>query len=114
LLDSTIAATWWDAVQYGQKGFAAGQGNALDLVDLGPTVDALFNAPTRWGVTIPIHFGNIWNSLVTASPTSRVKLVALPNFIIAPQFMIPDGKPMNKWTWYNDFFVTIAYRIGGS
>lgn len=111
------AVTWWDAVSWGQKGVNVGLAGAKDYIDLGPAMAVANGASPRWGQAIPLHVGNIWNSATSSLPPSTAahfNLVTLPNVTVSPLFLVPDHKPITKWTWSNDFQVVVAYRIGGS
>lgn len=111
------ACTWWDAFSYGQAGMSAGKAGALDYVDLGPGVGVANDKRPRWGQTVAIHVGNIWNTLTGHLPAgvgSHVHFVALPKITVAPVFLLPERLPLNKWTWREDFQVAIAYKFGGT
>lgn len=113
----TYATTWWDMVSFGQAGINIGAANAHDYIDLGPTVNAGNALVTRYGLSIPIHIGNIWNDSskhLPASIASRVRLASIPNMTIAPQFFWPQDGNMSDWTFLKDFMLSIAYRYGGS
>lgn len=111
------AATWWDAISVGQAGLNVGKAGALDYVDLGPELSVANGLSPRYGAALPIHVGNIWNTVATHLPSSissHLIITALPNVTIAPVFLWPQNGSINNWTWRNDFQYTFAYRFGGS
>lgn len=113
----TYASTWWDAFSLGQSGINVGKAGALDYVDLGPVMNVATGQVTRYGLAVPIHVGNIWNTLITKLPpkvSDHVVLASIPNVTLAGQLLAPKGLPLNKFTWGKDFNVAVAYRFGGS
>lgn len=111
------AASWWDAVSFGQGGLDVGKAGALDYLDLGIGAVATNGRAPRYGQALAFHAGNIWNTAQTSSHgtwMSHVHLVALPNVTVSPLFLLPERKPINKWTWEEDFQVAVCYRFGGS
>jgi len=111
------AVTWWDAISVGQSGLNVGKAGALDYVDLGPIMAVANGKNPRYGAALPIHVGNIWNNASKRLPPkigSHVNLASIPNMIISPVFLWPDRKPINKWTWIEEFQIALAYRFGGS
>lgn len=111
------ATTWWDAVSVGQSGMNVGKAGALDYLDFGPTFSAANREAPRYGAAVPVHLGNIWNTLADHLPTAvktHVKIVTLPNVTAAAMFLMPQNLPINRWNWCADFRAAIAYRFGGS
>ncbi len=111
------AATWWDAVSIGQKGFNVGLAGALDYLDFGPGMAAANGERTRYGQAVPVHVGNLWNAAETFSSgtwMSHVHITALPNVTVCPFFLWPDGNRLAKWTWKKDFQAAVGYRFGGT
>ncbi len=111
------ADTWWDAVSVGQSGINIGAASALDYLDLGPGVAAANGAATRYGLVVPLHVGNIWNSLPGKMPkavSSHVHTFTAPNVTAGGMFLVPNHRPLDKWNWTQDFQATLAYRFGGA
>lgn len=111
------ASTWWDLVNIGQSGLNVAKPGALDFIDVGPSMNIANATTPRYGLGVPVHAGNIYNTLATHLPgviAAHVTIPMLPNAIIAPQVLYPLSGDISKWTWYNDFVVTVAYSFGGS
>lgn len=111
------AATWWDAFSVGQTGTNVGRAGALDYLDIGPGMAVANAERTRYGSATPVHIGNIWNLMEqnsTGTWMSHVHVRALPNVIVCPFFLWPQGNQIGRWTWKKDFQAAIGYKFGGS
>lgn len=111
------ATTYWDAVSIGQSGINVGLASALDFVDLSLGLSAANQETTRYGVFIPIHVGNIWNSAAAHFPAAiadHVYLTSLPNVTAALALYEPTNGALNTWTIKKDGQISIAYRFGGA
>ena len=114
------AVTWWDAASYGQAGMNVGKAGALDYVDLGPIISVPVadsnHTSTRYGLAVPLHAGNIWNSSPGYLPQKlreHINLVTFPNVTVTPAFLYPEHLSLLEWRWRKDFQIAIAYRFGG-
>lgn len=108
-------STWWDLVSVGEAGLNIGKAGSLDFVDVGPVLSMANTLSPRYGASIPIHAGNIWNSLkLPSNIVTHVWMASLPNITLAPAVFYPQGQAFNKWTWKNDFQLVLAYTFGGS
>lgn len=112
------AVSWWDLIQVGQSGLNLAQpSKAHDYVDLSPANGSANDRAPRWGMAIPIHFGNIWNDIhLTAAIDSHINKAPLPNIIVSYIFLLPaDGLPVTKMRpWDRDGMVAITYGFGGN
>jgi len=111
------AATWWDMASFGQSGLNVGLASALDYLDFGPGTALANEEQTRYGAAVPIHLGNIWNSVTTSMPSkvaSHVHLTALPNVTFCPFFLYPQDGVLKHFTWKKDLQGAIGYRFGGA
>lgn len=117
MFKNTYAASWWDAVSIGQSGLNVGRAGALDFINIGPGMNVATDKISRYGIVIPVHVGNIWNSLINHLPSSvasHVNLASVPNMTVAAEFLAPTRVPISKATLTNDFLVAVGYRFGGS
>ena len=108
---------WWDLIAIGKKGINIGKAESLDFIDFGPVLSLANVQRPRYGQAIPIHAGNIWNSITGKIPPSLVShifLASLPNITIAPIFLFPENSSLNKWRWQDDFQIAVAYKFGGN
>jgi hypothetical protein len=109
------ASTYYDLISIGQSGLNIAKPTALDYIDFGPSVNVANGTTPRYGMGIPIHAANIWNSLsgkVPATISSHVSLVSLPDIIISPEVLWPS-ESLGKWTWGQDFLLVLAVSFGG-
>lgn len=114
---NTYASTSWDALSIGQSGINVAKATAKDYVDVGPCMDVATGRVTRYGATVILHLGNIWNDAVSHLPAAlanHVYLASIPNIQAGAQFLGPVSRPVSKATLANDFMVNIGYRFGGS
>src|SRR5271155_724014 len=57
------ASTWYDLINVGQSGLNIAKPNALDFIDLGPGINVANGATPRYGLGVPVHIGNIYNTI---------------------------------------------------
>ena len=110
------AISWWDLAQYGQSGInIANPSKIHDYVDIGPCISIANGQHPRYGIAMPIHIGNIWNSISLPSKlSSHINLTSIPALVVSPILLAPNDLPLNVWRWDRDFQVALAYSFGGS
>lgn len=109
------ATTYWDAVSLGSKGLNVGLASAKDLLDFSIGLSAANQRQTRYGIFIPVHVGNMWNSIsFPAAIAEHVHMATLPNCTVALALYEPKNGQLDKWTIKDDGQLSVAYRFGGS
>lgn len=111
----SAAVGWWDVISIGRNGFNVAKASDLDCIDFGAGSSVMGNEKPRYGVMVPIHFGNLWNTASSRLPTnlaSHVYLPMIPKVTIAPLFLQHKGNP-KKWNWNDDFEMAVSYSFGG-
>lgn len=116
------AVTWWDLLQVGQSGMNVAQpSSSHDYVDIGPSLATANERHPRWGLAVPIHFGNIWNDIHLSSKIeSHINKTPLPPIVCSFILNWPKDQngvdlPINKLRpWDRDGMVAITYGFGGS
>lgn len=114
---NTYASTSWDVISIGQSGINIAKATAKDYVDIGPCMDVATGRITRYGATVILHIGNIWNDFTARLPENiadHVYLASIPNVQVGAQFLAPVNRPVSKATLADDFMINIGYRFGGS
>jgi hypothetical protein len=111
------ATTWWDATSLGQSGINVGLASAQDYLDLGVGMAAANEETTRYGLFLPVHFGNAWNAATSALPAKvadHVYMTTLPNVTVAIAVYEPTNGVLRDWTIKKDAQLSVGYRFGGA
>ena len=115
------ATTSWDLVQFGAAGLNVAQpSNSLDYVDIAPMMAVANDRAPRYGACLPIHVGNLWNTVkLPANVAGHINQTSLPAFIVGYCALYPNENgvnlPLGKMRpWSRDGMVMFNYGFGGS